>query len=124
MLDNPIRFLTPSGIGHGYPASILVDLCTAVLSARDAGALKTSQAHIALRADILIRGLATVGIIALVDEATGYQEVREQRALATILERFIAKELQPWTKTFPYEFYSEIFRLRRWTGPSGLKALA
>ena len=121
VLDNPIRFLTPSGIGHGYPASILVDLCTAVLAARDARALKTNQAHIASRADILIRGLATVGIIALVDEVTGYQRMRSERALATILEKFIAKELQPWTRTFPYEFYKQIFRLKGWPGPDGTK---
>jgi len=39
-----------------------------------------------------------VGIIALVDEATGYQRLREELALASILEKFIAKEPQPWTK--------------------------
>ena len=59
--------------------------------------------------------LHTVGIIALVDEATGYQDVRAQRALAEILEEFIAKELQPWTKTFPYEFYTrDNARLKGW----------
>ena len=68
----------------------------------------------------LRRGLATVGVIALVDEATGYQRIREERALATILERFIAKELQPWTKTFDYEFYRQIFRLKGWPGPNGV----
>ena len=65
--------------------------------------------------------LATVGTIALVDEATGYQRIREARALATILARLIAKELQPWTKTFPYEFYQQIFRLKCWSGPDGVK---
>src|SRR5262249_10562434 len=52
--------------------------------------------------------------IALVDEATGYQEIRERDALAKILERFVAKELRPWVKTFPAEFYREIFRLNGW----------
>ena len=52
------------------------------------------------------------GSIALVDEATGYQRIREERSLATILEKFIAKELQPWTRTFPYTFYEQIFRLK------------
>ena len=75
----------------------------------------------AKRADILIRGLAIVGIIALVDEVTSYQRLREERALATILEKFIAKELQPWTRTFPYEFYNQIFRLKGWPGPEGTK---
>ena len=114
VLDNPIRFLTPNGIGHGYPASILVDLCTAVLAARDARALKTSQTHIASRADLLIRGLATVGIIALVDEATGYQEIRDRLDLHKLLDRFLLKEHAKWAKRFPDEFYQEIFRLKDW----------
>ena len=63
----------------------------------------------------------SIGIIGLVDEATGYQGIRAKRALATILEEFIAEELQPWTKTFPYEFYEEIFRLKGWPGPDGVK---
>ena len=67
-----------------------------------------------------MRGLATVGIITLVDEATGYQRIQE-RALAKILEKFIDNELQKWTKTFPYEFYKQIFRLRGWKGPNGVK---
>lgn len=114
VIDNPVKFLTPGGIAHGYPATLLVDLCNAVLSAREAGTLQHQQLHIARQCEVLIRGLASVGIIALVDEATGYQRVREQRALATILEKFIAKELQPWTKTFPIEFYTEICRLKGW----------
>ena len=119
---NPLRFKVPNGaIAHGYPATFLVDLCNIVLSARDKGVLQKQQAHIALRADILIRGLATVGIIALVDEVTGYQRMRSERALATILEKFIAKELQSWTKTFQYEFYQHIFRLKGWPGPDGTR---
>lgn len=116
-LKHPILFKNPSGggVAHGYPATLLVDICKVILSARDARNLTENQKHIAQRADILIRGLATVGIVALVDEATGYQEIREQRALATILEKFIAADLQPWTKTFPIEFYREIFRLKQWT---------
>ena len=42
-------------------------------------------------------------------------------SLAVILEKFIAKELQPWTRTFPYEFYQQIFRLKGWPGPQGAK---
>lgn len=118
----PIRFQSVDGArGFGYQALLLPQVCEVYLKSRDAGVLLASQKHIAIRAEILIRGLATVGIIALVDEATGYQRVREERALATILEKFIAKELQPWTKTFPYEFYEEIFRLKRWGRPYGIK---
>jgi len=121
VIDSPIRFLAPNGIAHGYPATLLVDLCKVILEARDAKKLTKQQQHIAERADLLIRNLAKVGVIALVDEATGYERIREERALATILEKFIAKELQPWTKTFPYEFYQQIFRLKGWSGPAGVR---
>ena len=70
------------------------------------------QEHIAEQCEILVRGLARVGIIALVDEATGFQKDRAKDALARILEAFIAKELRPWLKTFPPDFYQEMFRLR------------
>ena len=117
-----IKFrMTKGGYAIGYDAKLLPQVCEVYLKARDAGALLPSQLHIATQAEILMRGLATVGIIALVDEATGYQKLREERALATILEKFIAKELQPWTKTFPYDFYKYIFLLKNWQGPDGVK---
>ncbi len=114
--STPIRFQAPTGgtIATGYRATLLPDVCSVYLEARAAGALLPSQEHIAQRAEILIRGLATVGVIALVDEATGYERIREERALAKILERFLDNELQPWTRTFEFSFYEQIFRLRGW----------
>lgn len=111
--QNPIKFRTPTGaIAYGYEATVLADLCDAVLAARKAGALQTQQLHIAAQCEILVRGFARVGIIALVDEATGYQHFRAQDALTRILEAFIAKELRAWVQTFPGDFYQEMFRLR------------
>ena len=118
----PIVFQLPQGgrSAHGYPALLLPQVCRVYLDARRDGALLSSQQHVAERAEILTVGLANVGIIALVDEATGYQRVREERALATILERFLAAELQSWTRTFDYEFYEQIFRLKGWGSPEGV----
>jgi len=70
--------------------------------------------RVAEQCEIITRVLAKVGIIALVDEITGYQYDRAKTALAEILEKFIAKELQEWTRTFPPEFYEQIFRLKNW----------
>jgi hypothetical protein len=110
---NPIKFRTPNGnIAYGYEATILADICDAVLAARKQGYLQKQQLHIAEQCEILVRGFARVGIIALVDEATGYQEFRARDALSKILEAFIAKELQPWVKTFPDDYYRYLFRLR------------
>jgi hypothetical protein len=98
----------------GYPAELLPKVCEVFLKARDARVLAHTQIHIARQADVLMRALAHVGIAALVDEATGYQEVRDRLALQKILEAFIAKELAAWAKRFPDEFYKELFRLRGW----------
>ena len=109
----PIDFVNKRGQkAQGYRAELLQLVCDVYLEARKAGALKTAQIKIADQAEMLVRGFARVGILALVDEATGYQRDRARDALAKILERFIAEELQPWVKTFPDEFYEEIFRLR------------
>jgi len=112
-LKEPIRFLTTSGSPvFGYEATLLADLCDVILAARSEGLLQKQQEHIAHQAEILVRGFARVGIIALVDEATGYQKERARDALAKILEAFVAKELQPWVKTFPADYYEQMFRLR------------
>lgn len=110
----PIRFRSPRGGGdaYGYEATVLVEICEAVLEARDQGTLHRQQEHIAKQCEILVRGFARVGIIALVDEATGYQEVRAREALEKILDKFIGDELAKWAKTFPDEFYQEMARLR------------
>lgn len=117
----PIMFkaLKGGGLGggnaYGYRAEILPEVCKVYLEARDAGVLKATQKHIADKCDILIRGLATVGIIALVDEATGFQDERVKEALAKILEDYLLKEAKPYIGTFPTEFYKQIFRLNKWS---------
>lgn len=113
--SNPMRFITPRGaIALGYEATILADICEVVLKARDAGLIQKQQEPIARRCEILMRAFAKVGIIALVDEATGYQADRAKDELIKILEAYISKELLPWTKRFPPEFFEEIYRLQGW----------
>jgi len=99
----------------GFDATILPGACDVWLRAREAKALQTQQLDKAQKAEILMRGLAHIGIIALVDEATGYQEVRDKEALQAILDAYLRKELAVWAKRFPDEFYQHIFRLRGWT---------
>lgn len=109
----PVAFRLPDGRkAWGYRADLLPKVCSVYLKARDKNQLLDSQKPIAIACDILVRGLAQVGIIALVDEATGYQRDRAADALAKILEAFIAKELQPWVRTFPGDYYEQLFRLR------------
>lgn len=109
------RFKTDKGtISEGFKAKMLPMVCEVYLKARDSGILKPQQERIALKADILMRGLAHVGIIALIDEATGYQEIRDRKALQAILDKYLRKELAAWAKRFPDEFYMQIFKLKGW----------
>lgn len=118
--STPIKFKLPEGgrggldgnIALGYRAELLPQVCNVYLKASQEGVLKKNQEHIAEKCLILLNGLATVGVIALVDEATGFQADRARDALAIILEDFISKELCKWAKRFSDNYYRELARLR------------
>lgn len=122
-LGNPIRFIRPGRGGvlaSGFEAHILPDLCDAVLEARNEGSLTgRRQLMIAKQCEIVVRALSRVGISALIDEVTGYQEVRDRQALQKILDKFVTDEWAKWTKTFPDEFYKQLFRLKGVPYPIG-----
>lgn len=106
-----IKFMSGSTLAYGYDATDLIDICDMYLNAREAGKLLPNQEHLATQAEIIIRSCAKVGIIALIDEATGYQKVRAENALRLKLQAFIAEDLQEWAKQFPDEFFYELARL-------------
>lgn len=114
----PVPFRSRGGYGgnvaFGYRAEILPMVCNVFIDADEAGATTSRQKPTVERCRLLVRGLAVVGIVALVDAATGYEEIRDRLALQQILERYISAELMPWQKTFPDDFYEELFRLRGW----------
>ena len=98
----------------GYEAKLLPEICEVLLDAKKADKLTAQQRRLADIAELLIRGFAHVGIIALIDEATGYQEERARDELHKILEAYISEELMSWTKRFPDEFFRQIYRLHGW----------
>lgn len=116
----PIFYRTKKdGKGVGYDARSLKKVAEVYLQFRDAslrasGKIPSRYEGMIQAADTLIRALAEVGIVALVDEATGFQEVRQRYALQEILDAFLLKELAAWAKRFPDDFYKEIYRLRGW----------
>lgn len=109
---NKIEYVDSKGnIQSGYDANILPLVADLYLKARESGVLHKTQIQTAQKAEILVRALSQVGIMSLVDEATGYQDAREKDAMAKVFEAFVAKELQDWIKTFPDDYYKELFRL-------------
>ena len=114
-LITPIQYQDGKRIVKGYDASLLPTVCNIWLRAREANALQKQQLDKAQKAEILMRGLAHIGIIALVDEVTGYQEERDKDELQKFLAMYLSEERLKWARVFPEEYYRQLFRLRGWT---------
>lgn len=112
-----VKFLHPKSgsVSYGYDYEILTDVCSLYLRARAGGALHPNQLPLVRTAEVLLEGFARVGLASLIDAATGWDAVRERDELTKILNKYIAAELQPWTRRFNPEFFKEIYRLYGWT---------
>lgn len=114
-VTEPIQYMTLSGaLAYGTPAEVMAEICQVWIDASAAGVLKPQQEKIAQQARILQAAVSKVGWIAIVDEASGYQSIRDKDALQKLLSFYVAKEFQPYMKTFVEAFYEEIYRLKGW----------
>jgi len=101
----------------GLTAETFLDICSGYVQAMQDGKLKTArQEQIALKAATFLAACSKVGLIALIDEATGYQYERAEDALRVKLKLFLEDEMRPWEKTFPDELWREFGRLTNWKG--------
>lgn len=101
---------------NGFTADALTRFCELMILARDRGLLSTDRQYtVAEQAHRIYNAFAKIGLVALIDEATGYQQQRSKDELRKLLEAYVAPEFLPWTKRFPDEFYREMFRLRGWS---------
>ena len=111
-IDNPINFkpLTQD-LAHGYDADVLNEVAKAIVAADKQGKLSPSQHGIAVQAEILTNAFAKVGVVALIDEATGYQTIRDPKALRILVQQYIEDEKHEWAKQFPDSYYTDLNRL-------------
>lgn len=99
---HPIAFVLPGGgKANGYEAEQFLDVCAAYLDALSKGTLHHKQMHVARAATGIVLACSKVGIVALIDEATGYQEVRAKDELGKRLARYLRDEAARWERTFP-----------------------
>lgn len=111
----PIAYYHTNGkTAFGYDAELIPLICEIYLKAHDKGATVSSQEKIVIRANIIVRSLAKIGITALIDEATGYQYDRERDELQKLLSKYIAEDFLKWQARFPRKFYQESFKLFGW----------
>lgn len=102
-------------LAYGYDAKLLVEILDAYLEARKRGVLNPMQRHIADKAEMIVRALSRVAITALIDEATGYQDLRPKDELQRLLSLYVTEEYRKWKKTFSDPLYEEWFRLKQWS---------
>lgn len=108
----PIKYKAKNGkISTAYDATIIPRVADLYISAHRVGSLTKSQETVYERSLMIIRVLAKVGIVALIDEATGYQYDRDSQNLQRLLSAYISEDLMKWQARFPMEFYEQIYRL-------------
>jgi hypothetical protein len=110
--ESALPYIAKSGEeARGIDVTVLPDICDVYVTAKNEGVRNEKFKEVADNAYKMIKAFAKVGIIALVDEATGYQYDREKQELQAILQLFISDEILDWQRTFQLSFYKEIFRL-------------
>jgi hypothetical protein len=131
MSTTPILFRLKNGQRTvGYDAMLLPMICEVYLKFRDrvneevdssdeddrsvARRYFARHKHIFDACDRLMRGLARRGILALVDDATGYQDDKMRQEIDRIIQAYVAPTLLPWVRKFPHEFFREAYRLLNW----------
>lgn len=119
-INNPLKFMRNNAGGsqsatNGYEATLLIDICSAIIDANRTGDF--TDTAIVRNADVIIRSVAKVGIIALIDEATGYNKAKNRAMdeLQKFLSQFLREEAAKWVKTFPDTFFEDIYRMRGWS---------
>jgi hypothetical protein len=115
-LRQPVVFRTASGsAASGFEGALVVDYCHAVLRARQQRLIGGPLIErYCVAAENLLLSVSKVGIVALIDEATGYQHARPRKALQELLDRYLRHHWAAWAKRFPDDFYVEMFRLKKW----------
>jgi hypothetical protein len=113
-IENPLRFINKGNENLGYEATTLQQVVRGVAKAYLQGKLQKQQEHIGRNAEILDDAFSKVGLIALIDEATGYQNAvqRAKDELQQLLSKLLLQEHAKWIKTFPDEFFEMIFKMK------------
>ncbi|QTN21505.1 hypothetical protein HZ992_15070 [Rhizobacter sp. AJA081-3] len=111
-LFTPIRRTFRGRVISGYKSDALTKFCELMMLAKERDLLATErQSIVAVQAKVLYDAFAKIGLVALIDEATGYQQIRDPSALRLLVQQYIAAEKREWDKQFPDSFYDGLNRL-------------
>lgn len=120
-----MEFEYDDNIEKGYNSEDFMDVCSAFVTANlNNEKLSEAQQEMVRNANKFILATAKIGIIALIDEATGYQAERNSKELQLKMKYFLVDEdssARDWEKTFPDELWFEFGRLTNWKGSLKLR---
>lgn len=129
VLERMVAFRLPEVEGlekavKGLPSDLFIEICQGFVTALEWNNKENSlypkmtarQIEMAIKASMFLSACAKTGLDALIDEATGYQYIREQGALTFKFKVYLAEEMRKWEKTFPDELWLEFGRLTNWKG--------
>jgi hypothetical protein len=122
-IENPLIF-QPVSLGmsqqpavatHGFDVTILIDICRAILMAKDAGERINENA--VTQANIILGASAKKGIQELVYKLSGFESTKEHFIQA--FKQFMTEEAKKYEKEFPPELYVEWARIYELKIPEG-----
>lgn len=114
-----LKYISKNGkIGQSFSATDIVDFLDMYLQARKDKKLLPNQYHLADQAEAVMRSLAKTGIIALIDEATGYEKIRETGDLIKFFKETMVREIasdriKEFEKRGIFDGLYKIYRLPR-----------
>lgn len=123
-VKHPMRFIRPGRGGVpaiAFEATLLIDLCDAILKAKDAPGFRRQWIPLALQAQMITLSFAKAGIISAIDEITGFQEVREKDAIQKIVEKYLNDYARKWAKLFPDVFWAKLLKVKGYESYIGMQ---
>jgi hypothetical protein len=115
-IDKPLRFQwgtggaeQPPAIIHGFDATLLIDVCNAVLQADAEGKLSKRYQNVARNARIIRNASSKAGIKGLVYALAGFDATKEEVIAA--FKFYVREEARDYEKEFPDQLYEEWYRL-------------
>lgn len=122
-VNRPKKFIRPGRGGKpavAFEATLLIDLCETIMAAKDAPGFRKQWIPLVLQAQLITLSFAKAGIVAAVDEVTGYQEVREKNEIQKLLDKYLTDYAQRWAKVFPDEFWDKLLKVKGYESYIGL----
>ena len=114
-LENPLVFhiitagqtSTTTTKANGYDATVLIDVCQAILKAKAAG--NQINPAVVAQAGIIVGASAKAGIQGLVYALTGFDRTKEEVIQA--FRHYVREEAKKYEQEFPNELYMQWHRL-------------